>query len=78
MAVSKWALPRPLRPLSTRQPAPGGALGSEGGAEQPGAEFGLEEEVEFREGVQDGEAGLADVEAQAGLAAMFGLGGGES
>ena len=55
----------------------GGELGSEGGAEQQGAEFGLHGEVEFLEGVQDGEAGLAHAAAQAGLAAMLDLGAGE-
>ena len=56
----------------------GGELGGEGGAQQQGAEFGLDGEVEFLEGVQDGEAGLTDATAQAGLAAMLDFGAGES
>lgn len=65
------------RHLEHEAAALGGELGGEGGAEQQGAEFGLDGEVEFLEGVQDREAGLPDAAAQAGLAAMLDLGGGE-
>ena len=51
--------------LEDEAAAVGGEFGSDGRAEQDGLEPGLDREVEFLEGAQDGEAGLAHAPAQA-------------